>query len=77
MLKKYPYLVPEQEPIIIFDRKSAIYMGKNVKYTKHTRNISRRNSFLINGEYFNLHKTMWCEGGLKLADVVTKNGIEE
>ena len=43
---------------------------------KDTRNISRIIYSLINGEELNMHKTVWCEGGLKLSDIVTKNGRE-
>ena len=48
-------------------------MAKNGKETKHTRHISRIIHYLINDEEFNFHKTVWCEGGLKLADIGTKN----
>ena len=48
-------------------------MAKNVKETKHTRKIDRRMNFVINDEDCNLHKTIWCEGGLKLEDIGTKN----
>ena len=48
-------------------------MSKNVKDTKHTRNISRRMLFVINDEDCNMHKTVWCKGGLKLAYNGTKN----
>ena len=48
-------------------------MDKSGKYTKHTRHIYRRVHFVKNGEKFKMHKIDWCEGGLKLADIVTKN----
>ena len=32
--------------------------------------------FVRNGEKFKMHKIDWCEGGLQLADVVTKNVSE-
>ena len=41
--------------------------------TKHTRNISRRMHFVINVENCKIHKIEWCEGGLQLADIATKN----
>ena len=42
LLKKDPDVVPEQAPLVIFDRKSAIGMATNGKDAKHTRHISRR-----------------------------------
>ena len=59
-------VVPEQALLIILGRKSAIYMANNGKDTKHTREISRRMNFVRNGDECNLHKTVWCEGGLQL-----------
>ena len=73
LLNKYPYLILEQAPLIILDIKSAFCMAKNGKDTKHTRHISRRTYFVRNGEELNLHKTVWCEGYLQLADIGTKN----
>ena len=43
-------VVPEQAPLIILDRKSAMYMSKNGKDTKHTRHIARRMHFVKNCE---------------------------
>ena len=34
-------------------------------------------NFVINGEECNLHKTVWCEGVLWLADIGTKNVRED
>ena len=51
-------------------------MAKNGKYTKHTRHISRRMHFISNGEKCKMHKIYWCEGGLQLADIGTKNVSE-
>ena len=48
-------------------------MDKNVNDTKHTRNITIRVNFVRNGEKCKIHKIDWCEGGLKLADIATKN----
>ena len=48
-------------------------MAKNGKYTKHTRHISRRMHFVRNGEKCKIYKIDWCEGGLQLADIGTKN----
>ena len=44
-------------------------MDKNGKYTKHTRNILRRMHLIKNGECWNLHRTVWCEGGMKPSNV--------
>ena len=50
LLNKDPDVVPEQAPLIILDSKSATFVSKNVKDTKHTRHISRIMHFVINGE---------------------------
>ena len=52
-------------------------MAYNGNDTKHTRQISRRKSFVINGEDWNLHNIMWCEGGMKLLDIETNNVRED
>ena len=51
-------------------------MAKNGRYTKNTRHIARRIHFVRNGEKCNMHKIEWCEGGLQLADIGTKNVSE-
>ena len=48
-------------------------MDKNGKDTKHTRHIERRMHFVRNGEKCKMNKINWCEGGLQLADIGTKN----
>ena len=73
LLNKCQDVVPEQEPLIIFDGKSAVYMDKNGKYTKHIRHIYRIMHFLINGDYWNMNKTVWCDVGLKLKNIGIKN----
>ena len=73
LLNKNLYMVTEQAPIIILNMKAAICMDKNGKDTKHTRNISIIIHFVINFEECNLHKTVWCEGGLQLAVIGTNN----
>ena len=77
ILKKYPDVVSEQAPLIILNSKSAIYMSQNGKNTKHTRYIASRMNLVINGEEWNFHKTVRCEGGLQLAGIVTKNIRED
>ena len=51
-------------------------MANNGKDKKHTRNIERRIHFVRNGEKCKMHKIEWCEGGLQLADIGTKNVSE-
>ena len=66
-------IVPEEDHLIVLDRKSAMCMAKNGKDTKHTRNIASRIHFVRNGEKCKMQKIYWCEGGLQLADIGTKN----
>ena len=49
-LNKDPKIVPEEDPLIVFDSKYDICMAKNGKDTKHTRHIARRMHFVRNGE---------------------------
>ena len=72
-LNKDPDIVPEEYPLSIMYSKSSVCMAKNVKDTKHTRHIARRVNFVRNGEKWKIHKVYWCDGGLKLSDIVTKN----
>ena len=51
-------------------------MANNGKDTKHTRHIARRINSVGNGEKRKTHKIDWCEGGLQLAGIVTKNVSE-
>ena len=69
-------MVPKEVPLIVLDSKSAMRMAYNCKDTKHTRQIARRMNFLRNGEKCKMHKIDWCEGGLQLADIGTKNVSE-
>ena len=66
-------VIPEQTTVIILDIKSDLCMAKNGKYTKHTRYIAIRMQLVRKGEECNFHKTVWCERGLHLAYIVTKN----
>ena len=52
-------------------------MAMNGKYTKHTRNISRIMHLVRNGEECNINKTVWCEGGMQLTDIRTRNIRED
>ena len=50
LLNKYPGIVPDEAPLIIWDSKYVQFMAKNCKYTKHTRRIARIVYFDRNGE---------------------------
>ena len=75
-LNKYPDILLEEAPLIVLDSKYAMCMAKNGEDTKHTRHIARRMHFVRNGEKIKMHKIDWCEGGLKLEDIGTKNVSE-
>ena len=64
LLNKDPDIFPQEDPIIILNSKSAVYMAKNGKDNNHTSYIPRRVNFL---------RIDWCKGGLKMADIATKN----
>ena len=51
-------------------------MADNGKDTKHTRHITRGIHFYKEWRKCKMHKTDWCEGGLQLADIGTKNVSE-
>ena len=51
-------------------------MDKNSKDTKNTRHIARIMHLVRNGEKGNMQKIYWCEGGLQLADIGTRNVSE-
>ena len=73
LLNKDPDIVPEEAPLIFLARKSTMCMAKNCKDTKNTRQIARRIHFVRNVEKCKIHKIDWCEGGMQLADIGTKN----
>ena len=75
-LNKDPYIVPQEAPMIVLDGKSAMCMAKNGKDTKHTRHITSRMHFVRNGEKCKMNNIDWCEGGLQLAEIGTKNVSE-
>ena len=66
-------IVPEEAPLIILDSKSDVCITNNGKYTNHTRHIARRVHFVRNAENCKMHKIDWCDGGLQLSDIATKN----
>ena len=76
LLNDDPDMVPKEAPLIFLDSKSAICMAKNGKDTKHTSHIARRMNLVRNGEKCKMKKIDWCEGGLQLADIGTKNVSE-
>ena len=76
LLNEDPDMVPREAPLIVLGRKSAMCMAKNGKDTKHNRHITRIMHFVRNGEKCKMHKIYWCEGGLQLADIGTKNVSE-
>ena len=76
LFNKDPDIVPEEAPLIVLDSKSFMCMAKNGKDIKHTRHIASRMHFVRNGEKYRMHKIDWCEGGLQLADIGTKNVSE-
>ena len=58
---------------MVLDSKSAMCMAKNGKDTKHTRHIASRMHLARNGGNCNMQKIDWCQGGLQLAEIATKN----
>ena len=76
LLNEDPYMDPKEAPLIFLYSKSAQCMAKNGRDTKHTRHIARRMHFVRNGEKCKIQKIEWCEVGLKLADIGTKNVSE-
>ena len=48
-------------------------MANNIKFTKCKRHIESRVHLIRNGENLKMHKIDWCERGLQLVDIYTKN----
>ena len=76
LLNKDPDMVPRGSSLIVLDSKSAMCMANNGKDTKHTRHIASRMHFVRNREKCKMQKIDWCEGGLQLSDIGTKNVSE-
>ena len=72
-LNEYPDIVSEEAPLIILDGKSSVCMANNDKDTNKTWNIDRRSHLVRNGENCKMHKITWCEGGIQLVDIPTRN----
>ena len=73
MLSNNPDKVPEEDPLIVLDSKSAVSLTYNGKDIKYTRRIARRMHFVRNRKKLKMHKIDWCEVGLQLADINTNN----
>ena len=73
LLNKNTDIVPDEAPLIILDSKSDVCMANIGRDIKHTRHISKKMHLVRNGEKCKMHKIYWCEGGIHLADVATKN----
>ena len=46
---------------------------KTIYGIKHMRHIARRKHIIRSSENCKMHKSDWCEGGLKFADIYTNN----
>ena len=73
LLNKDPDIFLKDASLIILYRESSIFMAKNGKDTNHTRHIAIIVHFVRIGENWKIHNIDWCEGGLQLADIATKN----
>ena len=73
LFNKDTYIVQEEDPLIVLDSKSAMFMAKNGKDIKHTRHNARRMYSVINEEKCKMHKINFCDRGLQLSDIGTKN----
>ena len=76
LLNNDPEIVPEEATLIVLDSKSSMCMARNGRDTKLNRHIARRMNFVRNGEKCKMHNIDWCEEGLQLADIGTKNVSE-
>ena len=76
LLNEDPEMVPKEAPLIVLDGKSTMCMAKNGRDTKHTRHITRKMHFVRNRDKCKMHKIDWCEGGMQLADIGSKNVSE-
>ena len=73
LLNKDPDIILEEAPLIILDSNSAMCKADDDKDTKHTKINARIMHFVINGDKCKMHKIDWCEGGLQLTYIDTKN----
>ena len=77
LLNEDPDMLPKEAPLIFLDSKSAMCMAKNGKDNRHIIHIARKIHFVRNGEKCKMNKTIWCEEGLRLAGIGTKNISEQ
>ena len=73
LLNKDPDIVPEEAPLIVLYSNSDVFMDNNFKYIYNTTHIFRRVHFVMNGENWKIHKIDYCEVGLQLEEISTKN----
>ena len=73
LLNKDTDIFPEEDPLIILYNNYAVYMDNNGEDIKHKRHITRRITFVRNGEKCKMHNIDLCDGGLKLAYIATNN----
>ena len=73
LLNKDIDIVTEKASLIVLDSKYDMCMANNGKDTKQTSHISRIMHFVRNGEKCKMQNIDWCEGGMQLADIATKN----
>ena len=66
-------VVPDEAPLTLLNIKSTVCMDKNDKDNKHTSHIDIRVYFVRNSKNCKMHKIDWCERGLKLTEISTKN----
>ena len=76
LLNKDTEIFPEEALLIVLDSKYAMCMAKNGKDTRNTRHIARRMHLVRNGEKCKMHKINWCEVGIQLEEIGTKNVSE-
>ena len=76
LVNKDPEIFLEEAPLIVLDCKYVMCMDNNGKDTKDTIHMARIMNFVRNDEKYNMHKIDWCEGGLQLSDIGTKNVSE-
>ena len=72
-LNKDTDIVPKEATLNIYDSKYAVCISNKGKDTKHTKHIARRVKSVRNSEKYKINNIKWCEEGLKLADMATKN----
>ena len=73
LLSKYIDIGTQEAPLLILDSKYNACMSNTGKYTKHTRHIPRRVHFVRNGDQCKINDIDWCELGLQLSYIETKN----